>query len=447
MDYFASTLVNESHTLSREAFEFFNQIGPFWIGTFMVCENHLRLSLHSLSCVQKLNSMFGRPHRSLKRVGFHFCVFAIYYGDDMFEWVRAHPSVCMICLVLFDGVFLNAFVEPWLNYLVFRYQGGSTSMSCASLRNAYMDHRWDNDPDDDPDEDAMSDNVYMDLTKPFNRVVILFVVQLMLLSFYLEALVDTEKQLVDDTKRSLGYWVLAVLIETVAAEAQFGSTYNHAFWRKILSLDPASAELIASTRYVCWRIPITYRTDWLLRSYMDYFINDLGKRMLMFSFPIMLSVQLPMDFVMNCTAIFFLTSLDDVAFDEAKSFETMTARLKFNVAYEHLLSDGDIDEIPVRLTEGEAAATEFNENIWDQFSKQREFVCPNLGVPLIEHMRENRVAARRSTRFGSQASSEFDASKPEGNGCKPADEDRVRELEDRVAYLEQQLRKILQKTL
>merc|ERR1712039_979599 len=132
-----------------------------------------------------------------------------------------------------------------------------------------------------------------------------------------------------------------------------------------------------------------------LRQTMDKFINSIAYNVIMFTFPIMLCVEGPLDFVKDCTAIFFLTTLDDTGFEKSKNIDQMLTRLKFNRCFErvrakgHLLNLEDPNAvIPLQFTPDEAASIEYKETEWDQFDKQRKYVSPYFAKSKVEAFKD-----------------------------------------------------------
>lgn len=75
-----------------------------------------------------------------------------------------------------------------------------------------------------------------------------------------------------------------------------------------------------------------------MRSYMDCLVNSIARDIILYTFPLMLCVEGPLDFVKDCTAIFFLTTLDDTGPEKPRTLSQMLARLKFNIFYEYQMS-------------------------------------------------------------------------------------------------------------
>merc|ERR1711920_268964 len=83
--------------------------------------------------------------------------------------------------------------------------------------------------------------------------------------------------------------------------------------------------------------------DWRMRQMMDFIVNSGAYNIIMFTFPIMLSVEEPLDFVKDCMCIFFMTNLDDVDDDETKSITALMIHLKFTAFYAQAIRNQDGD--------------------------------------------------------------------------------------------------------
>jgi len=81
-----------------------------------------------------------------------------------------------------------------------------------------------------------------------------------------------------------------------------------------------------------------------LRRCMDMFINLFMRQLVVFTFPIMLSVEGPLDFVKDCTAIWFITTLDDldVGQDDETDIPAMLSKIGKRWAWDQ------IDRVPCK---------------------------------------------------------------------------------------------------
>merc|ERR1712151_52246 len=68
-----------------------------------------------------------------------------------------------------------------------------------------------------------------------------------------------------------------------------------------------------------------------LRQCMDFGVNAVVRSIVLHTFPILLSVEDPLDFVKDCTAVFFITTLDDLDFP--KDLIEMGIKMKFQLLW------------------------------------------------------------------------------------------------------------------
>jgi len=226
-------------------------------------------------------------------------------------------------------------------------------------------------------EDSYSaQSIYEDVTTQFKKVVLLFIVQALLISMYIDNfnnggdggdLLDasTDKKGVD-----IFYWLAGVLLQLLSADSQLGSPFNATYWGKLLAGEQSSnssagespkedeekdrdgreekdrdgrRSMTSIAKYkkpfsywICCctqRFAPTYRVEWFVRAFLDFCINGVGRTIIMYTFPIMLCVEGPLDFVKDCTAVLFITQLDDLG-GSFKPFRELAAKIKFKIFYE-----------------------------------------------------------------------------------------------------------------
>jgi len=396
-----------------------------FIGFVLVLQWHLRIALQAESWMKPVQAVLGAPRRNLRRFGLDVIVLQLFYDPDMPDFVKKRRFVASMLFILFENVALFE-LSKWLAEKL-----GSTKESeskgednTESNEEGYQeledaddgrrrlsevlgystpfqlminmteaenldDPRWDKD--DDPDNDGKAgdgtENLYMDLTTPISGVTPVFFIQIFLMMFYCSDMNDPDSDTKKPNKVEFGYWIVGVLVQLYAGEQQLGKPYNSKYWMSLLKLqNPDTGEECENTAavasqeakfYDCIR-GLTYKHEWQLRSWMDYLVNSVIRDFIMFTFPIMLAVEEPMDFVKDCTAIFFLTTLDDFPFEKQKQRAQMLTRLKFNMCYERLKQHGFAADpiIPLPFTVEEAASVVYNPMEWDQFETQREYVSP-----------------------------------------------------------------------
>mmetsp|Transcript_14211 Transcript_14211/g.41430 ORF Transcript_14211/g.41430 Transcript_14211/m.41430 type:complete len:435 (+) Transcript_14211:55-1359(+) len=410
---------NDGHSFGRAMFHDIVMTKLMFVAAlFLVVQWHVRTAFARAPWMRSVKESWGHAKRNVRRIGLNIIILHVYFNPSMPEFIQRRK---------FTGSLALIYVETYLLYHAVRYlayrtipkdlnrasvvedhkppvvedsAGARTSIlePLLMLEDAYIededpDPRWDDDPDDDGGEDDLTDSMYMDLTVGFHSILPIFIIQVALLLFYINELNDPDSDTKDEHKVEFGYWIIGVLIQLFAGQQQLGSGYNKRWWRKLLKADPVAetSKVSKQTLYLYDKIPVTYLKEWQFRSFMDFVVNSVARDLIMFTFPIMLCVEEPLDFVKDCTAVFFMVSLDDLGFEKAKTVAQMMVRLKFNIYYEHLKVHAGLDlEIPLRFTEDEAKSAEFDPMAWDQFENQREYVSPHLKeTTLLEYMRSN----------------------------------------------------------
>lgn len=310
------------------------------IGLFCIFQYHLQ----QLPAVRALSMRLGmKPNQTLREFGLMVWILQVWYrgpDQDSSTWLKAlGPCHSTIVLVLFDRLAL-----------------GSLFTRCTCDRSI---------EDDDPRNDVYSPekaadaaaSKYTMLSLPLRRVIPLFVVQLGLFSFYINAL-STNSNMINENKQQLGKWLIGVLIALFAAEQQLGDSYDLAFWELLFD---KKREQIKTQRhdFIQGWFRISFKREWQIRHAMDWIVNFLVRLTIFYTFPMVLWVEGSMEFVKDCTAIFFLTTLDDLDSSAVLSISQLTAKLKFDMFYEHVLASGWQEgepepEAPLALASDEA---------------------------------------------------------------------------------------------
>jgi len=195
--------------------------------------------------------------------------------------------------------------------------------------------------DEDQDE---ATNKYEDLTISIRKVVPVFLVQFGLLSFYIEDLNSPDSDTKDITKVKFTYWIIAVLFSLYGGDEQLGAEFSTDYWSKVLGF--AKGEVLeigdnqqamedfqrVGNQKVVWLnfMPVKLKFEWWIRFIMDLIINKGCRMLIMYTFPIMLCVEDPMDFVKDCTAVLFISTLDDIP-DDPRSYDEILVKLKFKI--------------------------------------------------------------------------------------------------------------------
>lgn len=394
---------NDTHVFFRAIFvNIFMSPVMLVLAIAVMLEWHIRKTFTHAEFMQTLRTWLGRPSTHMRRLALNILILQIYFDPDMPLFIQRRKFTCSVMAVVVETIV----IRHGSRLLARRHRQGQEEegkdeelplrrrLLSVDLEEpeADLDPRWDDDPDAEPAAD-LTESMYMDLTVAFHSIVPIFIVQLALMAFYMNELNDPNSDTKDEKNVQFGYWVVGVMIQLYAGEQQLGSPYNSKFWKQVLLADEQNPirRVSEQTLKVYDRIPLTYRTVWEMRSWMDFIINSVARDMLMYTFPIMLCVEGPLDFVKDCCAVFFITTLDDTGFEKAKSVPQMMVRLKFNIFFDHLkATTGQDCDIPLRFTKDEAESAKFDPMVWDQFEKQREYVSPYLQqTKLLDYMMDN----------------------------------------------------------
>jgi hypothetical protein len=191
--------------------------------------------------------------------------------------------------------------------------------------------------DDAEPEQAAGDNkqritnVYMNISRPMRIVSMFYMAQIGLMLYYVYNLnIDPDTH--NFSKVSGVKWVLGVIISIIAGEDEVGASYDLDYWERLMK---------AYTKYekehpdnkmknvVCGCIPLIRIIEWNIRQFMDWSLNSVTRKILLFTAPIMLCVEDPLDFIKDVLAVFFIIKLDD--YDDAKSFEDIKKDFTFRL--------------------------------------------------------------------------------------------------------------------
>mmetsp|Transcript_36290 Transcript_36290/g.115476 ORF Transcript_36290/g.115476 Transcript_36290/m.115476 type:complete len:443 (-) Transcript_36290:104-1432(-) len=397
----------------------------FAMAVLLILQWHVMHAFSAAPWMQDAKAALGMPRRNVRRMGLNLLILQIYFSPGMPLFVQHRKFVLSVLLTIFETVVLYNGMIALANSTVEVRRKRLSTVAAESLDAGLLeaaaaaaaaeaeaeppaeeadevmpaeeadeerDPRWDENPDIDGGADDLTASMYMDLTVGFHSILPIFVIQLALVAFYINELNDPKSDTKDASNAQYGYWLVAVIIQLYASEQQLGTAWNRKYWKKVLTFDPrqTTTHVAKQTLSLYGKVETTYRTEWTMRSYMDYAVNSLARDLIMFTFPIMLCVEGPLDFVKDCTAVFFMTTLDDTGFEKAKTIAQMMVRLKFNIYYEHLrdTSGADLD-IPLKFTAEEAKSAEFDPMVWDQFELQRGYKSPHIpGKSVLDYMME-----------------------------------------------------------
>jgi hypothetical protein len=182
----------------------------------------------------------------------------------------------------------------------------------------------------------------MDLNSRLRKVVPIFFVQVLLCCLFSVNMNDDKDAgnlELKDVKWM--YWLGGVMIQVFAADEQLGKAYQGDFWNHVFTNKQYKVMHNKSAIHDFFFIKLTYLQEFYIRRFMDFFVNSICRLVVLYAFPIMLCVEEPLDFVKDCTAVFFMTTLDDIAGDGI-SHDAIVARLKFRLFYAQTRKDNEV---------------------------------------------------------------------------------------------------------
>jgi len=303
----------------------------------------------------------GRPGMKLRRVALNLLIFQIYYSSGLQEkypWIKGRPFCVSAFVILFDNLgFFFAFL--CLGWCMEQWKDKDECACCMEGmektgigRESLLkdQHEYEKDPtEEDANDDGIDDDTetangtYMDVTRDFFKTLGIWVVQSMLVAFYIDNLNrDTKSKSLKDCH--VGNWICAVLLQLYVGDKQLGGAHNTEFWRnlwtkggKLKNVHPDMMYLsrqnrcLGSFMHACCGSMLPFKVWWSMRWFFDGSINIAARSVIMFTFPIMLGREPPLDFVKDCLAVLFITTLDDVDKYESKTIDHMMIILKFRL--------------------------------------------------------------------------------------------------------------------
>lgn len=300
-------------------------------------------------------------------------ILQIYYNPDLCHFVDNRPFVISMVVISLDAFLfyylfkrIGQYVKErqWDDVDSFVKRNTGLELQQYIDRDALMnDHEsryWARDPTavDNNDDGIEDDDVcratstYMDVTRRFTTTVGLWVAQSLLVVFYMNHLNgdDTSK---DVAKLQFLNWVCAVLLQLYVGDAQMGAPMNKMFWKmlweqplqeicpdlkSVIRQNPRLRCLSFTVRRTLGQchesagsIPLPFKAFWWCRYFFDATINKLARNIILFTFPIMLGAELPLDFVKDCLAVLFISTLDDLEESDKKDIPQMMVLLKYRL--------------------------------------------------------------------------------------------------------------------
>uniref|UniRef100_A0A7S1MAB7 Ion transport domain-containing protein n=1 Tax=Alexandrium catenella TaxID=2925 RepID=A0A7S1MAB7_ALECA len=125
------------------------------------------------------------------------------------------------------------------------------------------------------------------------------------------------------------------------------NTLQETMWRR-------SFNFVGGCWHKCfWVLDTKICLEWQIRRFMDFTVNSVARGIILYTVPIMVCVEGPLDFVKDLTAVMFMTTLDDS--DTKREVEEILVKLKYELYREGSAGDdGENDaEIKISLTDWE----------------------------------------------------------------------------------------------
>jgi len=305
-----------------------------------------------------------------RKLGLNIFILNIYYLKG---WVPYRKFVFSMLLVFIDRVVI---------FYAFQRLAAKFEKNKKKKKKEWIDPLDELADDGICLEKSEASNIYEDLSIKHLRVVPLFFVQMMLISFYVRNLNDDTVDSDDSTKDVHNVkwvnWVVAVVFSIYASDQQVGEKFSGEYWEQVLGItSPFEPDFDDSTSHqrntetddfadvggveATWffagrccsrRLPsIRVWHGWLMRWAMDFAVNSVSRDIIVYTVPILVSVEGPLDFVKDLTAVMFISTLDDL--ETHKSVKQILVKLKFR----EFLNRWDWDREqrgPVRVSDEEA---------------------------------------------------------------------------------------------
>lgn len=323
--------------------------------------------------LHRKKSCCGRPSLAMRSLGVDLMILGVYTVDK----ISSYKYMTSTSLIIFDWWFFTKF-DKW-----------AVSKHLKNLREVKETEQIDDGDERDEllhmsklfkqhldtvHEKKKATNVYQDLTRPLWEVIPFFLMQVVVMGYLADSFLEDS-----DMHKLSGHvkvmrWLAAVLVQITCGEALAGQN-NSSIWYTFLGkpdfdLKQETAELeqrvtghLDSFKLLGMRqkrvwgtwgrcgIRVSLKKQWYIRYVFDAAINGLGRHQILFTIPIMLcSAAQAMDFVLNCTAVFFILTLDDIP---AVPLAELSLTLKFDEFLKERESDRHANPRDFQLTDDE----------------------------------------------------------------------------------------------
>lgn len=318
-----------------------------------------------------LAKQWGRPSIKLHRMAMNVLILQVYY-NPLSRWIKHRPFVTSLLLIITDT----------FAFFVFRLiKRCCVKCACAekakqrelidiqAMGHGYGSQYWLRDPTEedadvaDLDETGMLEarSIYTDVTRGIGKTTVVWVAQSILVIF-LVVYLNSDKHSKDLLECKFVNWICAVALQLYLGDTNLGGNTSIHFWGKLWKSDlkdigPDSWVIRRQTpvTWCLWKLPpvahfcidkspldklLTFRIRWLFRFVFDVSINVVARNLIMFTFPILIITEDPLDFVKDCLAVFFVTTLDDIDSTDVKSIHQMIIILKYRLYFNDVIEAG-----------------------------------------------------------------------------------------------------------
>lgn len=310
----------------------------------------------------------GKPFLPLRKFGRHLVILSFYTWDSLLIISGNYCIVWSLVFILISSWFFHCLdttiddrrrpQRPQLKKL-------SSVEDFAELlprrTKAILTAHFDSMPD-------MKEvrNVYQDLARPTWQVILVFLTQLGLVAFFVDALILDSKLHQMSGEVNMVRWLFAVFFQITWSERQAGER-NYGVWRTLLNRIEGNSdedqdqlnsfESIGKYQRRLWGscgagFTHLLKRQWWLRRMLDVVVNAICRDLVLYTLPIMLSTMGPREFVYNCTAVFFILTLDDIS---PVSLNEIAVKLKFRELLKQTVKDPDAKLTEYELTKHELA--------------------------------------------------------------------------------------------
>jgi hypothetical protein len=155
----------------------------------------------------------------------------------------------------------------------------------------------------------MASNAFQDLGTSFVRLAILICAQVVFFGFFVMEMIDE----VNLTYKAYRYWLAAIPMQFISRSMLGRSICNEvACWNRLFHLE-AGTPIVREKEGMSTTI-LQNKASILVRAAMSFYVNNVCMTLIALTLPLfMMSSATDIDFVKDCFAVVFITTLDDIA--------------------------------------------------------------------------------------------------------------------------------------